>query len=218
MSYGKMIYAVEKIRSNSTECPDALQKKDIQTQYPYIWAIGNLNILDRKLLGFFCSVKCPGDIILKTYDFARAMRDKGITVISGFHSAIEKDCLDILIKGTQPIVICPARGIENMRVPKAWKIAIESDRLLVLSPFEKKHNRVTAQLADRRNQMVALRAENLFLPYAVLGSRSENLCNQMVKAGRKVFTFEGEASQTLTALGAKAISIEDAKVAFKNFH
>jgi len=54
-------YTVEKTETDSPECPNALQKKDIQTHYPYIWTIGNIDILNRKLRGFFCSIKCPGD-------------------------------------------------------------------------------------------------------------------------------------------------------------
>ena len=115
-----MSYALKIIKKGSSGYPQALQNKVVSTCYSRIWTIGNLDILDKKLLGLFCSVKCPGNVILKTYDMARELRDAGIAVISGFHSPIEKDCLDLLLKGTQPIAICPARGIENMRIPNAW--------------------------------------------------------------------------------------------------
>jgi hypothetical protein len=155
-----MAYTAEKIETDSTECLRAFQKKDIQKHYPYVWNIGNLDILNRNLLGLFCSIRCPGNIILKTYDLARSSRDAGITVISGFHSPIEKDVFDLLLGGSQPLVVCPARSIENMRIPNVWKEAIDNDRLLVLSPFKKKHKRVTASLSEQRNQMVALLASD----------------------------------------------------------
>lgn len=56
-----------------------------------IYKIGNSNILDLPKVGFLCSRKIPVDIILKTYDWAIEQREKGICVISGFHSKIEKD-------------------------------------------------------------------------------------------------------------------------------
>jgi len=205
------MYTIEKIETDGTECPRALQKMGIQKRYPYFWTIGNTGILDRDLLGFFCSVKCPGNIILKTYDMARSFRDAGITVISGFHAPIEKDVFDLLLRGTQAIVICPARSIENMRIPKAWKEAIDSDRLLVLSSFEKKHKRVTVSLSDQRNRMVALLARDAFLPYAAPGSRTENLCKDIIVAGKQIFTFEDEANRSLLAMGAQPIKIEDLK-------
>ena len=69
---------------------------------------GNLDILQRQKLALFCSVKCPGNLILQTYDLARALRDAGIAVIGGFHSPMEKECLELLLRGRQPVVICPA--------------------------------------------------------------------------------------------------------------
>jgi predicted Rossmann fold nucleotide-binding protein DprA/Smf involved in DNA uptake len=49
-----------------------------------IAALGNLDALhSRQVLALFCSVKCPGDLILKTYDLARNLRQAGVTVISG---------------------------------------------------------------------------------------------------------------------------------------
>ena len=32
-----------------------------------IWAMGNLDILRENKTAFFCSSKCPGDLIIKTY-------------------------------------------------------------------------------------------------------------------------------------------------------
>ena len=71
---------------------------------------GNLDMLEERLTALFCSVRCPGDLILKTYDLARLLRDAGTPVIAGFQSPMEKDCLEILLRGRQPVVICPARA------------------------------------------------------------------------------------------------------------
>jgi predicted Rossmann fold nucleotide-binding protein DprA/Smf involved in DNA uptake len=212
-----MKYVAEKIETSCAKYPYTIKKKAFQTHYPFIWTIGNLDILNRELLGLFCSIRCPGNIILKTYDLARSSRDAGITVISGFHSPIEKDVFDLLLGGSQPLVVCPARSIENMRIPNVWKEAIDNDRLLVLSPFKKKHKRVTASLSEQRNQMVALLASDAFLPYAAPGSRSEKLCKDLIRSGKQIFTFRDEANPSLFAMGAKPIKIEDLKKRYKKF-
>jgi len=67
-------------------------------------ALGNLDILRHNSTAFFCSSKCPGDLIVKTYDIAQILRDAGMTVISGFHSPMERECLTILLRGTQPVI------------------------------------------------------------------------------------------------------------------
>jgi len=76
-----MPYEVNVIETGSLDYPQTLKITDNSARYPQIWAIGNLEILNKKLLGFFCSVKCPGGIILKTYDLARSFRDDGIPLI-----------------------------------------------------------------------------------------------------------------------------------------
>ena len=132
-------------------------------------------------------------------------------MISGFHSPIEKDVFDLLLSGSQPIVVCPARSIENMRTSNAWKEAIDNGRLLVLSPFKKKHKRITTPLSEQRNRLVAILARDAFLPYAAPGSRSENLCKDIIKAGKQIYTFEDTANDSLIAMGAKPIKVAEFK-------
>jgi len=54
-------------------------------------SIGNTEILKLHKVAFLCSRDIPASIVLKCYDWAIAQRDKGVCVISGFHSRIEKD-------------------------------------------------------------------------------------------------------------------------------
>ena len=156
------------VESESSEFSQLLRNGTISAPIPRIWTIGNLKILERRLLGFFCSTKCPGDAILQTYDLVRALRDAGVAVIGGFHSPMEKECLDLLLRGNQPIVICPARSIERMRFPAAWRKPLAEDRLLVLSPFEAKHQRATTVLAESRNRFIAVLADEIFIAHAAV--------------------------------------------------
>lgn len=97
------------------------------------------------------------------------MRDKGLTVISGFHSPIERECLQILLRGKQPIIICPARAIDEMRVPKEMRQAFDSERVLFLSPFREQPERVTKESARRRNEVVAALADAAYIAHTEPG-------------------------------------------------
>ena len=185
-----MAYEINKINTNSSDCPLFLKNRIKSDVYPKIWALGNLNILEQQLLGFFCSVKCPGAIILKTYDLIRDLRNKGVIVISGFHSPIEKDCLDLLMRGKQPIVICPARGIETMRIPKSWQVPIEKNRLLILSPFENKYRRPTVALAEHRNRFVAMLADQILVAHAANKSKIMHLFSKASTQDKEVYTID----------------------------
>ena len=60
-------------------------------------AWGGLHLLEGALLGFFCSVRAPGDALLKIYDLARALRGRSVTLVGGFQSPMEKEFLDRML-------------------------------------------------------------------------------------------------------------------------
>ena len=103
---------------------------------------GNRTILEAHKTAFLCSRKCPSEIVIKSLDWAVEKKNTGQCVISGFHSRIEKDVFNILLKGTQPIILVLARGMKT-RWPLEIKNAVKQDRLLVISPFEQSITRTT---------------------------------------------------------------------------
>ena len=151
---------------------------------PEVQSKGNLQLLEEPLTALFCSSQCPGDLILKTYDLARSMRDGGIAVIGGFQTPMEKECLRLLLRGNQPVVICPARSIENMRVPRDWRGPLREGRLLVLSPFSETVRRATAETAAQRNELVASLATRVFITHAARGSKTESFARKLAAAGK----------------------------------
>lgn len=165
-------------------------------------ALGKLDILQSDALALFCSVKCPGSLILQTYDLAQALRQAGVTVISGFHSPIERECLRILLRGTQPITLCLARSIERLRIRAEYKQPLEDGRLLILSPFVEKTLRPTVQTALHRNYVVAALAKYLFIAYAEPTGKMEEFCREVLAWGKPIYTFKSEATANLIALGA----------------
>ena len=162
-----------------------------------ISAVCDVGILRNREVALFCSVKCPGELILKTYDYARELRDEGTTVISGFHSPMEKECLRILLRGKQPLIICPARSLHGMRLPWEWRLALAQGRLLLLSPFARRHRRVTARLAVLRNEFAAALADEVFIAHAQPGSKSEALAKRVVAWGKPLMNPDACAKQVV---------------------
>jgi predicted Rossmann fold nucleotide-binding protein DprA/Smf involved in DNA uptake len=189
--------------------PPYLRKKLAGFTSSKLWFIGNPDILKVPLVGLFCSIRCPGNVILQTYGLARGLRDAGIPVIGGFHSPMEKECLDLLLRGRQPVVICPGRGIVRMRIPMVWRNPLAEGRLLIVSPFDEKQKRATATLADERNRLIALLAPEFFIPYAAPAGKTYQLCRDLVTAGKPVYTFPLEETKGLVQSGAIPISLGD---------
>lgn len=155
--------------------PRQLEERLVSSAPTRLWAIGNLAVLAERKIGLFCSIRCPGDAILRAYDAARDLRDDGETVVSGFHSLVEKECLRILLRGKQPIVICLARAVEKIRLPLDWRPALETGRLLLLSPFEKRPRRPTTESSHQRNELVAALADEVLIIHAESGGSIERI-------------------------------------------
>ena len=175
---------------------------------PKVNSKGNLSLLDEPLTALFCSNRCPGDLILKTYDVARAMRDVGVPVIGGFQAPMERECLRLLLRGEQPVVVCPARGIDNMRLPRDWRPALDDGRLLVLSPFTSIVRRPTAQFAAQRNDLVAELAHQVLIAHAAPDSKTEAFARKLAATGKPLLTLDSSANGNLVKMGADFISSE----------
>ncbi len=118
---------------------------------------------------------------------------------------MEQECLNILLKGKQPVILCPARSIENMRIKKAFKKPVEEGRFLILSPFSGNHNRISSGRADKRNHFAAAIADKIVIPYAAPESKTESLCKEWIKKGKSVFTFDSDYNKNLLELGVEVI-------------
>jgi predicted Rossmann fold nucleotide-binding protein DprA/Smf involved in DNA uptake len=140
--------------------------------------------------------------VLKAYDFARLVSGSGHTVISGFHSPIEKDCLPILLRGKDPIIVVQGRRLSRTRLPVAWQKAIEAGCLLLVSPFTDKQKRVTSQLAEQRNRFVAGLADEVLIAYAHPGGKTEKLAAELLKSRKRIYTFDSPANRKLVEWGA----------------
>lgn len=197
--------------------PGLLAELWVTSDLPTLHTIGNLDLLQQRAIALFCSVQCPGDLILKTYDLAQALRDAQVPVISGFHSPMEKECLRLLLRGTQPIIYCPARSLHTMRLAKDQKAAIAANQLLLLSPFTASQKRATTVLADKRNQLVVAIAQAVFIAYAAPSGKTEAFAQHLVQQDKPLFTFDSPDTENLLNLSAKTLTSDTAASVLHRF-
>ena len=127
-----------------------------------IAALGDISLLDLPKVGFLSSRKVPPAAVMKCYDWATEMRDKGVCVMGGFQSPLERDVLTLLLQGKQPVIWVLARKLWTPRgVPKPYRAAIEDGRLLIVSPVAQSIRRVDAQSAAVRNRFILESAQRV---------------------------------------------------------
>lgn len=148
--------------------------KIINPEFNYL---GNIEILKEHKIAFLCSRKYPSNIILDVFDWAIKMRDSGNCIISGFQSKLEKDVLEYLLKGKQPIIIVLSRSLKKQIEPEI-KENIDNGRILLISPFSEDKKRITEELATNRNRFILNLADELYIPYISKGGLLDKLSKE----------------------------------------
>ena len=189
--------------------PDGLFAPGDAASGPALASIGHLGLLSRPSIGLLCSVRCPGALILTTYEFAKHAPESGAVIVGGFHSPMERTCLATLLARHVPVVYCPARRLNERGVPRAWDGAFAEQRLLVLSPFVESQRRVTRALARQRNFLVAALADMLFVPYAMRGGTTEAVVRMSLHRGKPVCTLHDGENGHLMSIGVRGVALKE---------
>ena len=197
------------LQENDPNYPSALNKHLGEDAPIALTTIGNIDILRHNSTALFCSQKCPGDLILKTYDLAQIFRHAGMTVTGGFHSPMERECLSILLRGTQPVIFCPAKNINGMRIKKEYKKPLEEGRLLFLSPFEENQRRISVKTSHYRNLFVAALSAVVFVAHAGPSSKTEAFCREVFSWKKSIYTFDSVYNKNLIEMGAQPVKPEN---------
>lgn len=136
--------------------------KDIVTAY-----LGNKELLGRWKIGFLASRKIASSAILPTLDWTVEISKRtDVAVVSGFHSRLEKDVLKFLLQGQCGIIIVLARGMYR-KLPKIYDVAMNNNRLLIISLEKETVTRVSERTAHKRNKYVEKLADELRQIYSL---------------------------------------------------
>ena len=163
------------IDSSDPQYPGCLKERLGRKAPKSLALLGNAGLLAQEKTALYCSVRCPEEKMPAAYDAARRLRDAGVTVISGFHSPVEKECLRILLVGRQPIIVALPRSLDRIRPPKDWRAPLDDGRLLLFSPMAKRPRRPDRSDARRRNEIVAALADEILIVHAEPGGSIERI-------------------------------------------
>lgn len=169
---------------------------------PVLTLRGDRQSLQRVQLALICSVRCPGGVIIRTFETIRKVRDAGLVVAGGFHSPMERECLRFLLRGSQPVVLCPPCGLDSFELGVEERRAVDSGRLSVVSIVDALVAAPTPDLASQRNDFVAALAGTVFVPHAVGGGQDELIARRAIARGQLVVTFDDARNRHLIEIGA----------------
>lgn len=132
--------------------------------------LGNTSLLERKKIGYFASSKIASLSVLPTLDWAAEVaRCEDVAIVSGFHSKMEREVLDFLLRGKCGIVCVLARTIYR-KIPDIYLEAYDSGRVLFIVPFKTSSTMTSRHLCHRRNEYIASISDELVFSSLTLSS------------------------------------------------
>ena len=120
--------------------------------------LGNISLLNRPKHGFLCSRCTKSSVILPCLDWAVDYSKGTIPIMSTFHSEIENAVLDILLKGSCPIILVLGRK-QYKQIPTKLQTAFDNNRLLIVSVNNQ--NRINRESALSANRYVCEQSHDI---------------------------------------------------------
>lgn len=143
--------------------------------------LGNISLLDQPKHGFLCSRCTKSSVILPCLDWAVDYSKGTMPVISTFHSEIENAVLDILLKGSCPIILVLGRK-QYKQIPAKLQTAFDNNRLLVVSVSNL--NRINKESALSANRYVCEQSHDITFGFISPNSSLSSLYEE-TKATKK---------------------------------
>lgn len=123
--------------------------------------LGNILLLDFKKIGYFASNNITSLSVLPTLDWAvEVAKHEDVAIVSGFHSKMEREVLDFLLRGKCGIICVLARSIYK-KIPEKFREAYNSGRVLFIAPFKISATRTSRYLCQQRNEYIASISDEL---------------------------------------------------------
>lgn len=133
--------------------------------------MGNPALWNLPKLGVLCSRNAPRPESLPA----------AAVYFGGFHSPMEKDLFGRLLERKQPLIWCPAWGLEHAAFAPGVLEALEQNRMLLL---EMRNRDGDLAAAEERNRFVIENADALWLPHVAPGGMLDRLMTALDAHGK----------------------------------
>jgi len=151
------------------------------------------------------SINSPASVIEITLALVQELARAGVVFVGGFHSPIERRCLDAITVAGGRAAVCLARTLSELRIPRSWQLPLKEDKLALVSVCAPAQKRATSESVRVRNQCVLAFTDSLLIPHATPGGKAEALCREAIEARKPVWTVDRPTCRNLLALGAKPV-------------
>jgi len=168
---------------------------------------GNIRLLDKPSLAIFCSRSIPMNLFLPALELLKLYMEKDATIVSGWHSNVEKKLLESRTPNSSSnIIIFLAKGIENYQLPDYLLDDYYNDKILVAS-FWENVSRISKRNSEIRNKAIIEKSDKILFIYIEENGNLEKLFDLSIKQNKKVFMLDHSSNEKWFKKGASPLSI-----------
>ena len=158
---------------------------------PKLWGLGEPAILERKLLGIISARQIDSDLALKSSQLLKQLASlKEVSFVSGWHSPLEEEALNILLAQGAAIVYCVPKSLYRFVPSAGVKDRVSQGKALLLTHCSPGAKRISRDTSLRRNELVVVLAAALLVLSAPQGSASLKVAKSALRYGKPVMTPE----------------------------
>lgn len=145
--------------------------------------LGNISLLNLSKHSFLCSRCTKSSVILPCLDWAVERAHCIEPVMSTFHSELESAVLDMLLRGTCPIILVLGRSLYKV-VPEKLRPALDAGRLLIVSISNQ--GRISRDSAFAANEYICNNSDSITFGYLSQDSSLRTLYDDAIAKNKQV--------------------------------
>jgi predicted Rossmann fold nucleotide-binding protein DprA/Smf involved in DNA uptake len=178
--------------------------------------VGNPALLNHKLLGIVSARQTDPDLALKAAQLLAQLASlKDVAFVSGWHSPLEEEALQILLAQEASVVLCVAKSLDRFVPSNPIATRVTAGKALILTHCSPRAKRISRNASLRRNELIVELAKALLVVSAPEGSASLNLAQSALRCGKFVLTLEHPFNQELLASGALSATLDNLQTALR---
>lgn len=167
---------------------------------------GNEALLTQSPIAVFCSREIPLSIYHTANETFSELLKLPVTVAGGWQSALEKRVLkNYGSESKADIIYFLAKGINKFSVPKYLSPLMDSDRLLVVSPFLDE-KRIEKRFVAARDELVLSLIQRFLFLYINPEGSIKNIFTRCISEGRQVYMLEHQANSAYFCDGVMPVN------------
>ncbi|HEY3166774.1 MAG TPA: DNA-processing protein DprA [Candidatus Binatia bacterium] len=181
-----------------------------------LWGVGDPAILNYRLLGIISARQVDSDLALETARLLKQLVSlEDAAFVSGWHSPLEEEALQILLAQEATVVLCVAKSLDRFIPSMGVESRVTDGKALLLTHCSTKAKRITRNASMRRNELIVELVKALLVLSAPEGSASLSLAKSALRRGKFVLTPEHPMNKELLASGALPATLDNLQTALR---